>query len=241
MINKEKNHFIDTFIETLKNVNNKEFLVDREIKQIEKFVNEEEPYEDIDMELAFMKESSSIFNLSEMGNPVFFNSIFNQYLLHGEYESILGNELVETEIDEDELIEGDSISEDESIMYIVNEAVLFADYYSWLKEFDLESIKQVISQESQLSLKESILVLHYLGLDFTKYTQTALSEVLSSLLGKSPSNTRTAIGLLLSAKNEKDIKTNDNLNQMLEVFDNKSFTGVKLKIKEDLAKFGVTD
>ena len=236
MINTEGNHFIDTFSETLKDVKNKEFLVDREIKQIEKFVSSEEPNQDVDFEIAFMKESNSVFNLNEMGNPIFFNDIFNQYLIHGEYESFLGNDIG----DEEGVLFG-GIGEDEILMATVEEAVLFADYYTWLKELDSESIKHIVSGKSQLSLKESILVLHYLGLDFTNHTQTALSEVLSSLLGKSPSNTRTAIGLLLSAKNEKDIKTNDNLNKMLEVFDNKSFTGVKLKIKEDLEKFGVTD
>lgn len=225
------NHFINTFNDRLEEVMNKEFLIDNEINQIEKFISNDEPFQEINIEPAYMKQNNSVFNLNEMGNPIFFNSIFNQYLLCGEYESIL----------EDELVEGNRIKEDESIMFIINEAVLFKDYYTWLKELDSENLKQVISTKSQLSLKESILVLHYLGLDFTKYNQTALSDILSSLLGKSQSNTRTAIGLLLSAKKERDIKTNENLYKMVQVFDNKEFNGVRAIIKDELKEFGVTD
>ncbi|MEP6004780.1 MAG: hypothetical protein ABJ248_15070, partial [Maribacter dokdonensis] len=155
------NHFIDTFKEKLEKVENKEFLVDNEINQIQKFISNDEPYQEIDFEVAFMKESNSVFNLNELGNPVFFNDIFNHYMMYGEYQSILGNV-----ISDDEVLLGD-INDDESVMEIVKEAVCFADYYKWLKSFGKEKHKP--KSNSSLTHKQKMLALHYLGLDLGKY------------------------------------------------------------------------
>tara|TARA_R110001606_G_scaffold150927_1_gene291241 strand:+ start:360 stop:1091 length:732 start_codon:yes stop_codon:yes gene_type:complete len=224
-------------------IKNKILLIEDELKQIDEFFKTEGKNIYRPDIVDFLSNNdiapNSVFNTHWIYPPTGYFPYFKYY-----YEGYLYEE-IEHQFPErkatDKFTQNEMASYLEGVKPVRLQAIELAKYTIWLKELKINPSVKVPISKSDLSLKQRILALHYLGLDFNKYNQTALGDVLSLVIDKNDSNTRTAINELLSAKNENKIKSNENLLKMLEIFDNKAYTNIKLKINNDLEKFGVPD
>ena len=213
----------------LKRTKLKENLIDNEIREILIFlepVNKAQSYNAVagGAFSPIQRISSRVFDLEiHRTDKSNFTYAFNAYYLRGEFE-------VQPYSEESE-------SSCLNRQFITRQANEFVRYYLWLKELNIKDTNKESLNTKVLSLKERILILHYLGLNFTKYNQTATSEIISTLLDSDYSNTRKAIGQLLSATKEEKIKTQNNLLKVLEVFEHKDFNAIKTNVKNDLNKF----
>ncbi|WMI66719.1 hypothetical protein RBH94_06030 [Aestuariibaculum sp. YM273] len=221
-----KNHFIESFKSSLETIKNKEYLIDNEINQIQLFTSSEGsssiPWNPGD--LNFNNETNSVFDLMEMGGRSYFNSVFNEYLMHGEVQPIY-----------EENEEGEMIPTDEDFLRHDREnAILFADYYQWLKELKNGKNKSHKPKLSPLTHKQKILALHYLGLDLNKYDNVKTAKILSQILGVGEENTRKYLSYVSAGKNS--VRTKQNLDKIHQLFENVGVTEISNKIKSDLEK-----
>nr|WP_293304367.1 hypothetical protein [Allomuricauda sp.] len=214
MKEQSKNHFISKFEKRLSEVLNKEHLIQNEINQIEKTVNSEEPWQDFEDEPWLEPERHCVFRLEQAGFLILFNDIFHFYLLNNECDSILG----------------EGMKEDDSIMATVEEAVLFADYYTWLKS--LKNVPAKSKLVTSLSHKQKMLALHYLGLDMSKYDNTKSGSILGDILGLDKGNTRKYLSYVSAGKN--DVRTKKNLQAVLNLFEYQEIKDISSKIKSDI-------
>ncbi|WP_421806426.1 hypothetical protein [Flagellimonas sp.] len=214
MKEQSENNFISKFEKRLSEVPNKEYLIQNEINQIEKTTSSDEPWQEFDNEPWRESEKHSVFRLEQVGSLLLFNDIFHFYLLNNECDSILG----------------EGMKEDDSIMATVEEAMQFADYYTWLKS--LKNVPSKPKTKSQLSHKEKMLALHYLGLDLSKYDNTKAGEVLGEILGMDKGNTRQYLSYVRAGKNE--VRTLDNLRDVLQLFEDPIFKDISSAIKSDI-------
>jgi|GEM_PF-3544360 len=224
-------------------IKNKSLLIEDELKQIDEFFKTEGKniYRPDIVDFLNINDivPNTVFKTHWIYPPTGYFPYFKYY-----YEGYLYEE-IEHQLSEGKETNNNTQEEIDSYLEGLKpvrlQAFELAKYTIWLKELKIDPSLKASVSKSDLSLKQRILVLHYLGLDFNKYNQTALGDVLSLVIDKNDSNTRTAINELLSAKNENKIKSNENLLKMLEVFDSKAYTNIKLKINNDLEKFGVPD
>lgn len=214
MIEDKKNPFIERFKNRLDQVANKGYLIQNEITQIEITVNSDESWQEHDQEPWLEKEKPCVFHLKQVGTLLFFNSVFHHYLIHNESDTILGK----------------GMREDESIMATVEEAVQFADYYTWLKS--LNNGQSTPKAKSALSHKEKMLALHYLGLDLSKFDNTKSGNVLGEILGMDKENTRKYLSYVAAGKNE--VRTKKNMQTVLKLFESQHLTEISERIKADI-------
>ncbi len=210
-----QNNFISKFEKRLNEVPNKEYLILNEIKQIEKTVSSDEPWQEYDDEPWREEEKHSVFSLSQRGSLVLFNSIYHHYLTYGEYASILGNGMME----------------DDSIVATVEEVVQFANYYNWLKSIDFNgNPKKSSKKDFSLTHKEKLLALHYLGLRFNKYENTKYARILSLIIDESEEATRQHLSNFHKTGNTiKKVKTGKGMNRLKSLFESLEF-GEELKL-----------
>lgn len=116
----------------------------------------------------------------------------------------------------------------------VKQAFELFEYYKWLNEL-LNPSKKVEKKTEELSHKAKILALYYLGLDMRKFGNNLQSaKILSKILGLDESNTKRY--LTYFDGNTAKVKTKENLNTALELFEHKDFKEIHSKIKKDLEK-----
>lgn len=199
-----QNHFIETFEIRLENTKNREYLIENEIRQIEIFTSDSrdtvENYEGIVEGMNFNNETKSVFNLMGIMQRAFFNSAFHSYLLGQEFEDIIGGA---KGIDEFE--------------FETHQAILFADYYQWLKSLKLDSL-QIQPKKVDFTHKQKVLALYYLGLDFNNpdVTNSALAKALGKILGLDEGNTRKYLTYVSGGENE--VRTEKNLKAVQKLF-----------------------
>lgn len=115
----------------------------------------------------------------------------------------------------------------------VQQGVELFKYYKWLNE--LIATPQKTQKKNSLSHKEKMLALYYLGLDMRKFSNNKQSAIiLSKILGLDESNTKDY--LTYFDGNKGKVKTEANINKMLDLFENQDFKEIQKKIKDDLEK-----
>lgn len=203
---------------------NRNILIETEIREIENYINNIPVYA-----RAFKKavkpltinKSPKIFDFSDVYiNRKIFNESFYEYLNNGKPITIerLYN-------DNDEIYKHKQNSADQ--------AIEFFKYYEWLKIQLLTP--QKAEKKSSLSHKEKMLALYYLGLDMRKFSNNKQSAIiLSKILGLDESNTKDY--LTYFDGNKGKVKTEANINKMLDLFENQDFKEIQKKIKDDLEK-----
>ena len=220
-----ENHFVKVFENKIKEVQNTNYLIENEIEQIKLFTSSDGNLKEFAGDLNFDNETNSVFDLMHLENRVLFNDIYHQYLINGEYESILGKPVEEGE---SHLL---GIEEDDFLMSVIEEAVLFADYYNWLKSLESTPAKQ--SKKTQLTQKEKLLALNYLNIDFGENESNKdRAKILSLILGLGEENIRKNLSYVSAGKN--DVRTHANLKSVSQLFESHGFTDISLTIKKEL-------
>jgi hypothetical protein len=210
---------------------NKEYLINNELREINNLLDScSIRYGSLSRRFKnrpLKRDETQVFkfsNKSLLGN--YFLEAYNSHLINGTFNPEKNHQDTE-----------------ESYKYkleVSEQAFEFVKYYNWLNELLKNTSIENMEVES-ISLKQKLLILHYLGLDLYQFNKTKYSLILSRLFDKHKSNVRTDLGYLLSANNEGKIKTSANLSKMLEVFEGKEFTKAQIKIKKDIEKFVVSD
>ncbi|TXE12923.1 hypothetical protein FUA26_03770 [Seonamhaeicola algicola] len=211
-----ENHFIEKFKKRLETVKNKKYLIENEINQIQAFTSQIDKDPNFMGELNFANETNSVFDLMEMGNPVFFNSVFNRYLLDDEYEGMFKYD--------------PEMKNDPAFANEIEEAVLFAEYYKWLQELEVKPTKK--SNFSNLNNDQKLLALHFLGLDLRDFTKEHTAKVLGQILNIGSENIRRNLSILQGGKN--NLRSTENLEKLLELFENKTFESIQNKINKEI-------
>lgn len=225
MKEQSENHFIKNFTNKLNTVKNKEYLIENEINQILAFTSSPDKDPNFLGDLNFANETKSVFNLMEMGNPVYFNSVFNEYLIEEKVTPIL-------EFNE----EGEMLPvEDDFFKEEREDAIAFVKYYLWLKALqNPEKAKSKEKAKATLTHKQKMIALHYLGLNTSKYDNVKTAKILSQILDVGEENTRKYLSYLSAGKN--NVRTSPNLEKVSQLFENAGITEVSTKINLDIEK-----
>ena len=207
------NHFIERFKEELNKVNNKEFLIQNEITQIEIFTSKRDSLQVTGLLSMgqYDNRTNSVFDLSHFGSVNLINDVFHEYVLH------------------DKLIKFNekNFSYNEGF---IKTAKLFAEYYKWLK--NLKSKPNSAIKFSELNNDQKILALHYLGFNFRDYSKNQMAFVLSQILNIGSENIRKNLSDLF--KKDSELRTIENLEKLIELFDNKTFESITNKIEKEI-------
>ncbi len=221
----ETNKYILDFQKALIDTPNKTYLIDNEIKQIDSVIYKTQQS---NLGLNLGGRMSSSFHLKTESNTVFqidsnpskfFNSVFHNYSMNGDYDF--------NSIPENRFKDRDT--------KVAKKAISFAEYYKWLKELNLESSQNKSSKKAELSHKQKMLALHYLGLDLSKYENTNSAKILSQILDLDYDNTRKYLSYVSGGKNT--VRTKTNLQKIQNLFENQNLNTISNKIKEDIEKF----
>jgi hypothetical protein len=206
----------------LENSINKKFTIENETKEVLNYINTI-PNANLfrkSIKPTLENKASKIFVIdipSLLRN--LFSEAFNNYMTTGNYE------LKRLHTDTDEMYQINKET--------VKQANVFSEYYKWLNE--LQATPQKAEKKNTLSHKEKMLALYYLGLDMRKFSNNKQSAIiLSKILGLDESNTKDY--LTYFEGNKGKVKTEANINKMLDLFENQDFKEIQKKIKEDLEK-----
>lgn len=231
-MNKEpKNHFIENFKNKLETAKNRDYLIDNEIYQIQTFTSAPEKEAIFIGDLNLANETNSVFDLMHLGSPVYFNTVFNEFLIDGKVSPILDFDGEADLSHKDDL----PVVEDDFFKDEREEAIAFAEYFLWLKKLNSpEKNKANSNSETSLTIKQKILALHYLGLDFNANDKVKLAKVLSKILGVGEENTRKYLSYVSAGKNQ--VRTKENLEKISHLFENSGITELSDKIKSELNK-----
>jgi len=104
------------------------------------------------------------------------------------------------------------------------------------KMIDAESINKPTVKKVEITLKKKLLILDYLGISQRlNMDNTKKAKLLSVLLNQSEQNIRE----YFSDKNirEKEIKTKENLNYILTLFDELNLEDYKIQVINDIEKY----
>jgi hypothetical protein len=112
---------------------------------------------------------------------------------------------------------------------ISQQAVEFAEYYKWLNELKIPKSKQKFSD---LNNEQKLLALHFLFPNISDYTNTQLAKVLSQILNIGSENVRRNLSDLY--KKDSEIRTIENFEKLIELFENKTFESITTKLKREI-------
>ncbi|MFH4963882.1 hypothetical protein V8G69_02680 [Gaetbulibacter sp. M235] len=108
-------------------------------------------------------------------------------------------------------------------------AVEFAEYYKWLNELKVPKTREKFSD---LNNEQKLLALHYLFPSLRDYTQNQLANVLSQILNIGPENIRKNLSALY--KKDSEIRTIENYEKLIELFENKTFETITNKLNWEI-------
>ncbi|MGY8909576.1 MAG: hypothetical protein ACKVIG_06920 [Flavobacteriales bacterium] len=217
----ETNKYILDFEKALIDTKNKKYLIEKEIKQINKVIETDKPLFGHFGSVGPEVKTNSVFKETFYGDN-YFNSLFHQYIEDGDFD-------FETIQDDKYKRHTDSL---------MKKVIPFADYYLWLKEKLQNFTENKTIKKSDLTLSQKVLSLHYLGLNLDRFDKTKSSKILSKILNQSEDNTRKYLNQLSSVTKESELKSTKNLNTLLELFENEQFKEVQNKIKKDIDNLG---
>ena len=157
------------------------------------------------------------------------DSVFDSLKLSGwinlSFKECFDNYLIYQNPDPENKFEGDEKS--------LNQALEFAKYYEWLTNIQAQN-KLLKTKKSELSHKQKMLALYYLGLNFESIENKALATVLSSILELDRENTRKYSYYLFGGENK--VRTKTNLLVLQKLFCNSGLIDIANKVKTDLDK-----
>lgn len=200
----------------------KQYLIENELREINNYLN----YSATPKQkrkgffgLGYPSKETQIFKIY-VPNLLrsFFVEAFNSYLINGSFQ---------LEINSQDTEESQKIKSEVS-----DQAYAFAEYYKWLNE--IKSLPQKVKKRTGLSHKQKLLALHYMGLDTSKFDNTAVAKILSEVLDLSEDNTRQYLSYLSAGRN--NVRTKANLEKINQLFEEQGLTEISWKIKSDIEK-----
>lgn len=212
----------------------KKLYTQNELRQIDVFLNQKaydirgghfgETINNYSPEIEILKK---IFSVVQYGWSTFTNS-YNYYLYNEEEK-----EFVPFEDDKgahDTLL----VKFNQKHKACHQQGYEFAKYVLWLKRAEDKSVLSK-QKSNELTHKQKMLALYYLGLDFRKFQNNVQSaKILSKILDHDYTNTKDYLTYFGGKKSK--VKTKANLSQMLELFEHEDFKEIYNAIKEDVTK-----
>lgn len=218
--------FKENFNIKAEQVQDKLALVKNEVKEIENFIVDAQYVEPFPRRTrgifsgGVKSKSTAVFELDIHRNyKTRFVDFFNDYNLHNKVN--LDRDSYQLE------------STYQDFLTLSNQAKEFVEYYKWLLNQQNEKVTPK-AKKSELTHKQKMLALHYLGLDLSKYDNTKSAKILSMVLDLDEGNTRKYLSYLSAGKN--DVRTKSNLSKLNEVFKHLGLDDIAFTIKSDLDK-----
>lgn len=207
----------EDFQKSLEETANKNYLIEREISSIQKFVYEE-PRIAGALKLP-VYDFKSIFSPFELSSATHypFTEAFDHFILDKKSKFEEENQIQEYQ------------------KITVKEAEQFSEYYKYLDGLLKDRNRFSNKKKTGLSHKQKLLALHYLGLDTSKFDNTAVAKILSEVLELSEDNTRQYLSYISAGKNNI-VRTKANLEKLDKLFENQGLTDISLKIRSDIEK-----
>lgn len=214
----ETNIYIREFQKVLIDTTNKTYLIQNEIRQIEKVISSINRPRTMTPSLIPPSpgvQTNGVFKLNHTPHNLF-NEVCHHYLINKDYDFNL--------IPDDRFKERD--------IKIAKDGINFAKYYLWLKD-ELENLTETKKvKKSNLSHKQKMLVLNYLFPEINKFENKKLANILYDVIDESVDNTRQYLSYISDGKNK--VRTKFNLEKILKLFENQNFSDISNKIKEDI-------
>ncbi|WP_416448487.1 hypothetical protein ACH3PA_07205 [Leeuwenhoekiella sp. A2] len=205
------------FEKALEKTTAKEYLIENELKAIEGLANPDnlKYHAGIDIDIFGNPKLQStdrtfILNISK-GLKHNFALAYKSYYSTGAYTP------VRHEQQSDESYNNEIVLSEQARIYV--------QYHKWLKQLlsQPNEIKQTTSK-SNLTHKEKILSLYYMGLRFDTYENTKYAKLLSLITGDSEEATRQHLSNFHKTGNTiKKVKTEKGLKKLQQLFENLGF------------------
>lgn len=207
------------FEELLGKSKDEKYTIENEIDEVKEFVNNVVSY---NRKAIKNRDSKKIkfFNLFVRESNELFKEAFKKNIELGEYKI--------------ERLHSDT---DDTFQYkldVITQALEFAEYYKWLKTALNNDAPKIIKKSGQLTHKQKLLSLHYLGFDFSKYDNTKMAKILSEVLELNVDNTRQYLSYIAAGRNE--VRTKNNLEAVKKMFENSGLNDVSNIVQKDLEK-----
>ena len=207
------------FEELLEKSKDRKFTIENELQEVTEFVKNVVIYNRKAPKSKDYK-SRKFFNLFLLESNMLFKEAFNNIIQFDDYKE-----------------ERSRSDTDETFLYkqnVVEQAFEFVEYFKWLRTLLKDDSSKSIKKSSQLSHKQKLLALHYLGFDFSKYDNTKLAKILSEVLELNADNTRQYLSYLAAGKNY--VRTKNNLEVVEKLFENQGLNDVSSIIQKDIEK-----
>lgn len=217
--------FKENFNKALELVENKQNLIKNEIQEIENFVNNNEistnQYDYLRNKFIENRSDKNIFRLFLPKNSKGeFLDAYKEYKINGKVDDI------NYEYQFEELL---SLRK-----FIDKQAIELAKYSDWLiTNFENKTIKSKRIKTS-LNLEQKLLALQYLGVRLNMVDNTKASYILSSILGMGYDNIIKIHPQVYFNSKGNNVRTNDNFEKLIKLFENEQFNDVSAKIIEDM-------
>lgn len=202
------------FERALIDVKIKESFIDNEIREIENYLFSEKPKsEPGKIDFGQFRKTRRVFEIDiHKGYLHFFAEAFQCFDIDGEFIDDINNNELSTKI--------------------IEQAKELCNYYQWLKQLKLST--KPTTKKANLTHKQKMLALHYLGLNLNLGDNTKLAYILSEILELNEDNTRQYLSYLNSGKNE--VRTKNNLSKINQLFKSQGFIDISTSIESDLEK-----
>ena len=190
-------------------------LIDRELKGIDSYLNP--ILSDDILGPPFLPQPFSVFKLEIYTSHLeLLKSAYNGYLINNKFEIPVADYEDRSMID--------------SNKEIVKQGSELAKYYNWLKSLN---VKPSIGNSGQsLNLKQKLLALHLLDINFEDCTKSHMANVLGQILNMDSQNIRGNLSNLHAGKN--NVRNIANFEKLLELFENKTFDSISAKIEREI-------
>ncbi|WP_437371676.1 hypothetical protein [Maribacter litoralis] len=215
----------DNFNRELELVENKQNLIKNEIQEIEVFINNDSivsnEYDYLRNQFIESRTDKNVFKLILPKNSKEdFNTAYKEFKINGSVDIFkFANEL-------------EDIFKERKLVY--KQAEELAKYSDWLlTSFDNKSPKSKRINTS-LNLEQKLLALQYLGLNLQGVDNTKASKILSAILGMGYDNIKKSHPQIYFNFIDNQVRTKDNFEKLLKLFENEQFEEIHNKISEDL-------
>ncbi len=214
--------FQNDFNSAIQNSANSKLIIENEITEVKNFVNTIPNYKTWSKlkPPSHLHKANKIFNLHiPVSSKTLFNQAFYGFQLNGNFSK--------------EKLYQESEDTHKHNLDVVKQAFELLEYYRWLNELLNPSKK--VEKKSSLYHKDKMLALYYLGLDMRKFHNNVQSaKILAKILDLDYTNTKDY--LTYFDGRDCKVKTKENIEKMLELFENETFISIQETIKKDLEK-----
>lgn len=217
--------FKENFNKSLELVEKKQNLIKNEIQEIESFVNNDSrttnEYDYLRNQFIESRASKNIFKLILPKNSKEdFRIGYKEFKINGKVKVFrYGHEMEE-------------LFTERKLIY--KQAEELAKYSDWLcTNFESKSLKSKRIPTS-LNLDQKLLALQYLGVKLNKVDNTKASKIIASILGMGYDNILKKHPQVYFNSKENEVRTKDNFDKLLKLFENEQFKEIHDQISEDM-------